>query len=118
MFSLRLARSSLASRVAQASSSSSSSSASGSIRFYSGPTTSEEAAKADKHHKHHDKEQMQKETLADHAEGRRADKHTASPNDAPTESEDVAHAHKSNKGPKELQEETAKKRQSLKGTRQ
>lgn len=76
MFSLRVARSSLASRLVA----SSSSTASGSVRFYSGPTMSEEASKADKDHEHHDKEQMQKETLADHAEDRRADKHTASPN--------------------------------------
>lgn len=50
------------------------------IRLYSTPTQSEEAAKADAYHKHHDKEQMQKDTVHAHTHERRPDKITASPN--------------------------------------
>lgn len=50
------------------------------IRAYSGPTQSEEAAKADAYHDHKDHKDMQKETVEKHGHERRADKVTASPN--------------------------------------
>lgn len=83
------------------------------LPFDQKPTTSEEASKADLHHKHSTHEDLQSHTVRSHAEERRADKVTASPNEAPTESEDVAHALRGDQGnhddPKTLQEKTVKK---------
>ncbi|CAO1634022.1 unnamed protein product [Jaminaea pallidilutea] len=80
---------------------------------FSKPTTSEEASKADLHHKHSTHEDLQSHTVRSHAQERRADKVTASPNEAPTESEDVAHALRGDQGnhddPKTLQEKTVRK---------
>ncbi|CAO1635339.1 unnamed protein product [Parajaminaea phylloscopi] len=76
---------------------------------FSEPTASEQAAKADAYRKHHDHEDLQKETVAQHTKDRRADRITSSPNNAPTESEDVAHASKHSDDPKTLQKETVKK---------
>ena len=72
-------------------------------------TSSEEAAKAEKHGK--SPEELQKETAAHHGNQGRPDKHTATPNDKPTGSEDAVHGDKHNKSPQELQKETASKMQ-------
>lgn len=73
------------------------------------PTVSEQAAKADAYCKHHSHEDLQKETVAHHIQSRRADKVTSSPNDSPTESEDISHSTKHPGSPEELQKETVKK---------
>ncbi|KAK0567246.1 hypothetical protein OC844_000318 [Tilletia horrida] len=72
-------------------------------------TPSEEAAKGEKHNK--SPEQLQKEHTPASSGG--ANKHTASPNDQPTQSEDTVHAEKQagNKTPEQLQKETVAKHQ-------
>ncbi|CAO1613856.1 unnamed protein product [Sympodiomycopsis kandeliae] len=82
-----------------------------SVRFYSGPTHSEEAAKADAYKKDHTPEQLQEETVEHHTKTRRADKVTASPNNQPTESEDAAHARHDKDDVETLQKKTANKMQ-------
>ncbi|TKY88012.1 hypothetical protein EX895_003108 [Sporisorium graminicola] len=68
-------------------------------------THSGASVKADKHSK--DPHTLQKETT----QAANSGKVTASPSDAPTQSEDAVHAEKHSKSPKQLQKETAKKLQ-------
>ncbi|PWN27346.1 hypothetical protein BDZ90DRAFT_176071 [Jaminaea rosea] len=74
------------------------------------PTESEQASKA--HHHERTPEELQHETARSHAKERNDEsKMSSSPNDTPTESEDVAHAHRNHEheSPETLAHKTTKK---------